>query len=147
MNGKPAITHTVLWADDDLDDLMIMREILERNDISHKVVEVYNGCEVLRHLSQVKSPPDLPCLIVLDINMPVLDGRETLVRIRAEKKYDGIPVVMFTTSSSEMDRAFCRRYGAKMYTKPSSYLELVQMVQSLLMHCKEQNISMENTMA
>lgn len=147
MNEKPAITHTVLWADDDLDDLMIMREILERNDISHKVVEVYNGCDVLRHLAQVKHKSDFPCLIVLDINMPVLDGRETLARIRAEKRYDGIPVVMFTTSSSEKDRSFCRLHGAEMYTKPSSYLELVQMVQSLLMHCKEQNLSMESTMA
>lgn len=135
MKTQPAKNHTVVWADDDLDDLLIMRETLERLDQQHRVVETHNGQEVLDYLYALTNAAVYPCLIILDINMPVLNGRDTLAAIRREEKYNDIPVVMFTTSNSHMDRAFCDRLGAKLYTKPSTLAEYEQVIATLLTHC------------
>ncbi len=127
--------HHILWADDDNDDLMLMREALEGIDHFHKITEVTNGREVLDHLSHITDPSLYPCLIILDMNMPVLNGRETLAILKSEEKYCAIPVVVFTTSSSEMDRMFCRRFGVEMYTKPDDFLGHQQTIKKLLKFC------------
>lgn len=137
MNTKPANNHTVLWADDDVDDLLIMREILEQYHPDHKVVEAGNGQQVLQYLAALKHPSEFPCLIVLDMNMPVLNGRQTLALIRKEKRFDIIPVVVFTTSGAERDRSYCKALGAEMYTKPSSLADLEKAVGKLLDHCNK----------
>jgi CheY-like chemotaxis protein len=137
MKTPPLKNHTVLWADDDLDDLLIMRETLERLDGEHHVVETCNGQEVLAYLDAISNPSDYPCLIILDINMPVLNGRDTLAAIRREAKYNDIPVVMFTTSSSERDQVFCNQLRAKLYTKPSTLSEYEKILAVLLTHCSD----------
>lgn len=132
--------HHILWADDDNDDLMLMREALEGIDHCHKITEANNGREVLDHLNSIADPTLYPCLIILDMNMPVLNGRETLAILKSEEKFSAIPVVVFTTSSSEMDRMFCRRFGVEMYTKPDDFLGHQQTIQKLLQFC---SISMQ----
>ena len=127
--------HHILWAEDDNDDLMLMREVLEGIDHCHIITEVTNGREVLDHLNNIEDPAQFPCLIILDMNMPVLNGRETLAILKSEEKYSSIPVVVFTTSSSEMDRMFCRRFGVEMYTKPDDFVGHQQTIQKLLKYC------------
>lgn len=139
MKTPPKKNYAVLWADDDLDDLLIMRETLERLDAKHHVVEAHNGQEVLEYLRTQHHPSGYPCLIILDINMPVLDGRDTLTAIRHEAKYNTIPVVMFTTSNSERDRSFCQSLGARLYTKPTRLAEYEQIITALLSHCNDYN--------
>ena len=137
MKIQSAKNHTVIWADDDLDDLLIMRETLERLDHQHHVVEAHTGQEVLNYLHSLNNASSYPCLIILDINMPILNGRDTLALIRREEKYNDIPVVMFSTSNSPMDRAFCDRFGAKLYTKPSTLAAYEQVITTLLTHCNK----------
>lgn len=127
--------NTVLWADDDLDDLFIIREILERAHLDHQVVEANNGKEILHYLSALERKEDYPCLIILDMNMPVLDGRQTIIRIREQPQYDLIPIVVFTTSNSEKDRLFCQGYGVEMFTKPSELAHLENVVVRMLGQC------------
>ncbi|MCU7551723.1 response regulator [Chitinophagaceae bacterium LB-8] len=127
--------HHILWADDDNDDLMLMREALEGIDHHHQITEANNGREVLDHLGSIEDPSQFPCLIILDMNMPILNGRETLAILKSEEKYSSIPVVVFTTSSSEMDRMFCRRFGVEMFTKPDDFVGHQQMIQQLLRFC------------
>src|SRR3569833_283526 len=95
--------NTILWADDDADDLMLMKEILIKNNRNYEIVEVRNGKEALDFLQKSKETAHLPCLIILDINMPILDGKETLSILKKEEAYKSIPVVVFTTSNSELD--------------------------------------------
>ena len=135
MKTQPTNPHTVVWADDDLDDLLLMRETMERLDQNHHVVETHNGQQVLDYLRTINDSSLYPCLIILDINMPVLNGRDTLAQIRSEAQYDHISVVMFTTSSSDRDHAFCKQYGAKLYTKPNSLAEYERVIAILLTHC------------
>jgi len=129
--------QTILWADDDQDDLMIMREVLAEIDHSFEIIEVYNGQEALDHLYDLKQNGlDFPCLVILDINMPVMSGKEALVRMKDDEVLKHIPVVVFTTSSSEMDRIFCRQYGVTMISKPPSFETLHSEVEKLLNFCK-----------
>src|SRR5690349_11198056 len=96
--------HTILWADDDADDLQMMQEVMHKTGRDYNIIEVQNGREALEYLNKAKQNSDFPCLIILDINMPVLDGKETLSIIKNTKEYNEIPVVVFTTSESELDK-------------------------------------------
>ena len=126
--------NTILWADDDLDDLQLMREILMKRHHDFSIVEVNNGKEALNFLESVPET-ELPCLIILDINMPVLDGKETLSQIKSSEKLEHIPVVVFTTSANEMDKLYCKRLGTEMITKPPSFSSLESVVLKMLGMC------------
>jgi CheY-like chemotaxis protein len=124
--------NTILWADDDADDLQMMREILTKNNRDYSIVEVGNGKEALNYLAKAKAADQLPSLVILDINMPVLDGKETLAIIKNSKEYNNVPVVIFTTSDSELDKMYCRRFNTEMITKPPSFSTLEKTVVKLL---------------
>jgi CheY-like chemotaxis protein len=127
--------NTILWADDDADDLMLMKEVLLANNQDFDIVEVPNGKQALHYLKKAYENSELPSLIILDINMPVLDGKETLAIIRNTKEYDSIPVVVFTTSNSELDKVFCKRYHVEMITKPPYYKSLETTIIRILNMC------------
>lgn len=127
--------NTILWADDDADDLMLMKEILLKNNRSYEIAEVRNGKEALEFLQRSKENAHLPCLIILDINMPILDGKETLSILKKEESYKSIPVVVFTTSNSELDKLFCKKHQVEMITKPPHYKSLENAVLRLLSFC------------
>jgi len=125
--------HTILWADDDYDDLQMMQEILTQKNEDFKIVEVHNGREALEYLEQ---STNLPCLIILDINMPVLDGKETLSILKNTGKYKDIPIVVFTTSESELDKIYCKRFNTEMVTKPPTFTTLSAALDKLLKFCR-----------
>jgi CheY-like chemotaxis protein len=126
---------TILWADDDSDDLMMMREILLKNSRNYQIKEVHNGRQALDYLEKSRQESKLPCLIILDINMPILDGKETLSILKKTDGFSQIPVVVFTTSSSELDKLFCKRLNVEMITKPPHYKSLEEAVLRLLSFC------------
>ena len=126
---------TILWADDDADDLMLMRQVLQEINNGFDITEVGNGRIALDFLENAKTSGVLPCLIILDMNMPVMNGRETLVTIKSDNELKDIPVVVFTTSNSELDKMFCKRYNVEMITKPPNYLNLKEAVEKLLGFC------------
>ena len=127
--------NTILWADDDADDLQMMREILIKNESSFEIIEVHNGKDALEHLQHLCESSSLPCLVILDINMPVMDGKETLSIIKQTQEYKSLPVVVFTTSDSELDKLYCKRLGVEMITKPPSFRTLESTVLKLLSFC------------
>ncbi len=125
----------ILWADDDMDDLMLMRHVLQDLGDDYNITEVHNGQEALDYLQGAKEAKSLPCLIILDMNMPVLDGKETLSRLKKDDVLKEIPVVFFTTSNSQMDKLYCKHNGVEMITKPPQYANLKEAVQKLLRFC------------
>ncbi|HUC81122.1 MAG TPA: response regulator [Flavisolibacter sp.] len=122
----------ILWADDDMDDLMLMRHVLQDIGREYDIREVNNGREALDFLEAEKKKGNLPALIILDMNMPILNGKEALTIIKKDEDLKDIPVVFFTTSNSEMDKLYCRRFGVEMITKPPQYNFLKEAVQKLL---------------
>lgn len=129
--------NTILWVDDDAEDLQMMREILLKYNKEFSLVEAHNGRQALDFLENAKGLAKLPCLIILDINMPVLDGKQTLAIIKKSTPFKSIPVVVFTTSSSELDRQFCQRMETVMITKPATYSSLEKMLVNLLDYALE----------
>jgi CheY-like chemotaxis protein len=127
--------RNILWADDDMDDLMLMRHVLQDLGDSYDITEVHNGQEALDYLARARDLQNLPCLIILDMNMPVLDGKETLTRLKKDELLKNIPVVFFTTSNSQMDKLYCKHNGVEMITKPPQYANLKEAVQRLLNFC------------
>lgn len=127
--------HTILYVEDDLDDLLMIRQAFEQLDNSINIVHARNGLEALQQLNQSKANNQLPCVIVLDINMPGMNGRDTLIRIRQSEDFKNISVVLFTTSSSELDRSFARKWGARFITKPLIYAELEELAQQFISFC------------
>ena len=133
---NPMVKQTILWADDDYDDLQMMQEILSKRKENFEIVEVHNGKEALDYLKKAKERAGFPCLIILDINMPVLDGKETLSILKKTDDFKDIPVVVFTTSESEIDRLFCKKFNTEMITKPPTFKTLSGALDKLLKFCR-----------
>lgn len=133
---NPMVKQTILWADDDYDDLQMMQEILLKKKGNFEIAEVHNGKEALDYLRTIKDKSQLPCLIILDINMPVLDGKETLSILKKTDEYKDIPVVVFTTSESELDRIYCKKLNTEMVTKPPTFKTLSAVLDKLLKFCR-----------
>src|SRR5215203_3708183 len=102
--------HTIFYAEDDLDDLFIVKQAFQIYDGTIRIVHANNGLEALEMLQNLHEKDTLPCLILLDINMPGMDGRETLIKIKQHERWRDIPAVVFSTSSSSLDREFASKW-------------------------------------
>lgn len=111
----------ILYAEDDVDDYGMLEETLIRINPEARCINARNGREVLDILDE-SSP--LPDLIILDINMPTMDGKSCLKSIKSDSRFRSIPVVIYTTSSNEMDKEQCLQLGAEKYLiKPFVFSE------------------------
>lgn len=122
---------TIFWADDDPDDLEVFRELMQEIAPSYQLIEFHNGLDLIENLRKI-SAPQYPCLIVLDMNMPVLNGRDTLAILKADESLKEIPVVVFTTSQSALDKKFCAHFKTEMITKPPVYDHLIDIIRSFV---------------
>ena len=122
----------VLYADDDVDDKDWVTDACKAVDGSLNMVFVENGRQVLDYLSG-RSVHHLPSLIVLDLNMPEMDGRQTLQKLKSLPQYQAIPVAFVTTSTNHLDREVCHRLGASIYlSKPDTHRAWQDIVRQLL---------------
>jgi CheY-like chemotaxis protein len=114
----------VLIADDDIEDREIFLEAIKEIDSSIRCMEVRNGKETLDVLT--KELVVLPNYVFLDINMPILDGKACLGKMKAHPMLKSIPVIMYSTSFNPEEIRECYRMGAKKFiTKPGSFVDLL----------------------
>jgi CheY-like chemotaxis protein len=128
--------HTIFYAEDDLDDLFIVKQAFQTYDGSIRILHAHNGLEALETLETLTEIDTMPCLILLDINMPGMDGRETLIRIKQHERLKHIPAAMFSTSSSSLDKEFAAKWNARFFTKPLVYSEMEKMVDTFIAICE-----------
>jgi len=96
-------TQVILLIDDDPDDVFFTRHVLKRHGITHEIVVAIDGESALELLlPDLTRAPLSPVVVLLDLNMPGIGGRETLRRLRAHKPTETLPVIAFTTT--ERDR-------------------------------------------
>lgn len=122
----------ILCVDDDPDDREMMCDVLKATDPRFQLVEAGDGREAIDYLRSKEGLTNPPRLIILDMNMPRLSGRETLAILKSEAETESIPVVVFTTSNAKADSNFCSRFGVEMVTKPPTYDALKAIVQRFL---------------
>ncbi|CAN5182119.1 response regulator [soil metagenome] len=127
----------IIMADDDHDDIMLTQKALQKSGLLNPLVAVNDGEELLDYLlhrgkyTDTKKYP-LPGIILLDLNMPKKDGRETLQEIKSHAELKSIPVVIFTTSKAEEDIYKSYELGVNSFvTKPVKFEELVKVIASL----------------
>ena len=125
----------ILCGEDDIDDEDLVKEIFSSVDESFSLFFVNNGRKLVSSLEQL--PDDnLPCLLVLDYNMPELNGSEILKELKKNNRYDSIPKIIWSTSGAEMYKQICLNLGAADYViKPSNVNDLLQIVKYMISHC------------
>ena len=134
INGRPAI---ILLAEDDPGDQELTRRALEEGAIRNELHIVTDGEAALDYLFrrgkyQNPATSPRPDLLLLDLNMPKVDGRQVLQRVRADTNLRRLAVVVLTTSQHEEDIIRTYELGANSYiTKPMELRQFMQVIQAL----------------
>lgn len=127
----------ILVADDDVEDCQMIKEALRESRLVNQLHFVHNGEELMQYLNHQGKFSDrneypLPGLILLDLNMPKMDGREALIEIKGNPKLRSIPVIVLTTSRAEEDIERVYNVGVNSFiTKPIEFNSLVQIMRDL----------------
>ena len=127
---------SILMADDDTDDQLLAKEALTEARLANALYFVKDGEELLDYLHNrgkyAEQPSPRPGLILLDLNMPKMDGREALKEIKEDAELRRIPIVVLTTSTAEEDILRTYDLGVNSYiTKPVTFEGLVEVMKSL----------------
>ncbi|MEO5967061.1 MAG: response regulator [Ferruginibacter sp.] len=127
--------RTILCVDDDADDRELLGDIM--NKVAPEVIVVFaeDGLQAMDLLQKGHELKNLPCLIVLDLNMPFLDGRQTFERIKANPNYDNIPLVILSTSDSPADKDSFKKGGIPFFVKPVEMSVLKNIAQQMVNIC------------
>ena len=120
----------ILLIEDDTIELMKFRRVLSRFQVQHQVIEANNGEEALKIL---QNKDEVPSIILLDLNMPKVNGIEFLTELKNNNELKYIPVVVLTTSGNYKDLKHCYEIGIAGYIlKPLKYEEYAIKIESLL---------------
>jgi len=130
-NGLNAIS--ILLVEDNPDDVEITRRALEKGRVRNELIVARDGQEALDILFAAKNgEARCPGLILLDLNLPKVDGREVLEKIKTDPKLKRIPVVILTVSNQDKDVARCYDAGVNTYiTKPIQFDDFLRAVATI----------------
>jgi len=124
-NSRP-----ILVLEDDIVDSMTIRRALKENEILNEVIIKKDGEDALEYLQDVSN--ERPGIILLDLNMPRMNGLEFLKVIKTDERLLSIPVVILTTSRSEQDKIDTFKLGVAGYMiKSVNYQEFVKVVRTI----------------
>ena len=128
-------TKFILLGEDDIDDQELLKEVFASIDGSYRLLFANTGEQVLSALGKL-SDNQLPCLIVLDYNMPGANGAEVLKELKKQPRYENIPCIIWSTSGSDTFKTLCLKLGAVDYLiKPSRIKEMADIVRYMLSVC------------
>lgn len=124
----------ILLVEDNEQDAFLIREALEEQDFLKEMYHVINGAEAIKFLKK-EAPFEnsvTPNLILMDINMPIMDGHEALQHIKSLEDFKHIPVLMLTTSSRKADILKAYKEQTSSYIiKPDDIYELDQLAETI----------------
>jgi CheY-like chemotaxis protein len=127
----------ILCVDDDDDDLFFIKEIIGSQGHSFEIIEARNGLDALNYLQDGLKKSQMPCLIIMDMNMPRMDGKQTISKIKESQELSKIPVVVFTTSSNVAHQKFFESQGIRFITKPFDYKVFTKEIINVLAYCAD----------
>lgn len=121
----------ILVAEDDPDDTLLLKDAF--SDINQLAISfLTNGKLLIAQLKMLQLANNLPILIIIDLNMPVLDGRSVLKELKKNEATASIPVIVLSTTRNQTDIDEVMTLGAKaFFTKPATYSELVNIVNTI----------------
>jgi CheY-like chemotaxis protein len=136
----------LLVVEDSNEDFKMLQRLMQRFDVKNPICRCTNADEAwefLQRIGETNHPETYtkPSVILLDLNLPGIDGRDILSKIKQDIKFREIPVVIFTTSSNPSDIELCYQKGANGYLiKPMDAEELKKIVQAFVEYWLEVNI-------
>jgi CheY-like chemotaxis protein len=137
MKEKDLLDKFIIVGEDDIDDKDILEELFSSIDSSVKLHFLNNG-EKLVYFLEIAEAKNLPCLILLDYNMPGLNGAEILSSLQNNDRLKHIPKVIWSTSDAAIFKNKCLELGACDYlVKPSSVKDLKNTIQYILSFCPQ----------
>jgi CheY-like chemotaxis protein len=127
---------TILLVEDDAGHARLIEKNLRRSNITNDIITVSDGQQALDYLSSegqyAGSECASPLLMLLDLNMPVLDGYQVLERMKADERTKRIPVVILTTTDDTREVSRCYDLGCSVYvTKPVDYQQFSEAIRKL----------------
>ncbi len=132
---KAPSSKFILFGEDDIDDEELLKELFSSVDPSFELTFINNGRHLIEHLDGL-SDNQLPCLLILDYNMPELNGADILENLKTRDRYADLPKIIWSTSGTETYRKKCLDLGAEDYIiKPSRVSELVQAIKYMISYC------------
>lgn len=125
-------TFNVLIVDDDEDDQYLIKAAFEKDSAHYNLQFATDGTDVLEN---IESPKSLPDLVLLDLNMPIMNGFEVLQYLKNSPIYRHVPVVILTTSDNEDDINRAYELGANTFlTKPINHQSLVDLAEQIRLY-------------
>lgn len=128
----------VLYADDDLDDIELVSHAFREYAQNVELITFPDGVELLKFVESRDHFQPAPCLVIIDINMPRLNGKETLRRLRGIPDLEEVPAVLFSTSTMPLDASFASHYNAGFVTKPLFAQQIHQIIDQMIEHCTDE---------
>ena len=128
----------VLYADDDPEDIELVSEAFQSYAQNVELMTFADGIELLNFIEAVDPLHLAPCLFIIDINMPRLNGKETLRRLRRIETFAEVPAVLFSTSSLPADAVFAKNFNAGFVTKPLHTSQVHLIIDEIIEHCSDE---------
>ncbi len=127
---------TILMVEDDPGHARLIEKNLRRAGVSNKIVHLDDGQKAIDFLfnngAYADDPHMAPFLVLLDLNLPILDGNQVLQHIKADQRTKRIPVVMLTTTDTPHEISRCYELGCNVYvTKPIEYEKFCEVIRNL----------------
>ena len=120
----------IMYIDDDVEDLELFAEAVKEISNAIEFISVSSPVDAFELLHQSSTEPHF---IFVDMNMPLMNGKEFLTELKRHPKYSNIPVIVCTTSSNPKDKEDCLKLGAKIFfTKFTSHQELVKTLKTIM---------------
>lgn len=125
-------TKSILYIEDSDEDFLSIKRAFRVLGFTDQLIRAESGNEAIKYLKSIKDDKNKPKLILLDLNMPGIDGKEVIKEIKQDKILRKIPVIVLTTSGYEKDIEDCYEGGANSYiVKPFEFENLVKAMSSL----------------
>jgi CheY-like chemotaxis protein len=120
----------ILLIEDDLDDIELLEEALKSHGISYQLKTINDGSAAVEY---IRSAPEHPDIIILDLNLPKIHGRDVLLEIKSLAPVKHIPLLILTTSSSREDVEYAYEKGANKYlVKPTTTVQIRETVAAVV---------------
>lgn len=121
----------IIFTDDDQDDCSLFADAMKDTGINHQLTIFNDGLQLLNYLNNEDS--EMPHILFLDLNMPFMNGFESLRKIRANEKFRDIPIAIYSTSASEKDQEDTFVSGANVYIKkPNDFSVLKKVLKEVI---------------
>lgn len=141
-------THNepLLVVEDSTADFRMLKRLMRKMDVQSPIYRCQTGDEVLELMYKTgrysETSPGRPSIIMLDLNLPGTDGRTVLAKLKQDKRFMNIPIIVFTCSSAPDDIEFCYQHGANGYmVKPIGNQDLAKMLRAFVDYWLQSNTS------